>query len=261
MPDDERAVGWKAVGADGNTDAWKSMKESDNRRKRFRQFCEEHARVAREWAARGHAYPPPDFPKFPDDLRGMACGAKTRAGAPCKLTAIYLNGRCKFHGGMSTGPRTPEGKAASRLNGSKGGRPRKAVTNRNGPKPNPTQVDSFHDGYQRKIESADANPMVTQAIEDCGGVMKTPNPLRAAGSQSITHENVQMLDATTSGSKPNPMDTWEKLTFCRCADCANLSAGFTCLPAQRGELGPGAPIRPSLGTTRKCVAYLAATDL
>ena len=29
----------------------------------------------------------------------------------CRSTALYPNGRCRFHGGPSTGPRTPEGKA------------------------------------------------------------------------------------------------------------------------------------------------------
>jgi len=38
------------------------------------------------------------------------CGAKTRQGTPCKAQAMR-NGRCKNHGGLSTGPRTPEGKA------------------------------------------------------------------------------------------------------------------------------------------------------
>ena len=36
------------------------------------------------------------------------CGAKTRAGHPCGRYAM-LNGRCRMHGGMSTGPKTPEG--------------------------------------------------------------------------------------------------------------------------------------------------------
>jgi len=36
------------------------------------------------------------------------CGAKTRKGTPCKCLALK-NGKCKYHGGMSTGPRTPEG--------------------------------------------------------------------------------------------------------------------------------------------------------
>ena len=32
------------------------------------------------------------------------CGAKTRAGRPCKRFAM-ANGRCELHGGKSTGPR------------------------------------------------------------------------------------------------------------------------------------------------------------
>lgn len=59
----------------------------------------------------------PLFPPFPDELRGLACGAKTRAGSPCKIAAIYSNGRCKLHGGLSTGPRTVGGKARAALNG------------------------------------------------------------------------------------------------------------------------------------------------
>ena len=36
------------------------------------------------------------------------CGAKTRRGTQCKAPAMK-NGRCRLHGGKSTGPRTPEG--------------------------------------------------------------------------------------------------------------------------------------------------------
>ena len=40
------------------------------------------------------------------------CGAHARTtGLPCKAKAL-TNGRCKNHGGMSTGPRTAEGKKA-----------------------------------------------------------------------------------------------------------------------------------------------------
>lgn len=38
------------------------------------------------------------------------CGAKNRQGNPCKARALP-NGRCRNHGGLSTGPRTPEGMA------------------------------------------------------------------------------------------------------------------------------------------------------
>jgi hypothetical protein len=41
------------------------------------------------------------------------CGARTRAGHPCRGPAM-ANGRCRMHGGPSTGPRTPEGLARLR---------------------------------------------------------------------------------------------------------------------------------------------------
>lgn len=51
-----------------------------------------------------------------------ACGARTRSGTPCRSPAVYGNGRCKAHGGASTGPRTPEGRAAARANLKRGTR-------------------------------------------------------------------------------------------------------------------------------------------
>lgn len=36
------------------------------------------------------------------------CGAKTRRGSACQAPAM-ANGRCRLHGGKSTGPRTAEG--------------------------------------------------------------------------------------------------------------------------------------------------------
>ena len=42
----------------------------------------------------------------------LKCGAHARStGQPCKAKAL-ANGRCKNHGGMSTGPKTPEGRQA-----------------------------------------------------------------------------------------------------------------------------------------------------
>src|SRR5262249_13538107 len=42
------------------------------------------------------------------------CGARSkRTGKPCRGAAMP-NGRCKLHGGKSTGPRTPEGLERSR---------------------------------------------------------------------------------------------------------------------------------------------------
>jgi hypothetical protein len=50
------------------------------------------------------------------------CGARSkRTGKPCRGAAMP-NGRCKFHGGKSTGPRTPEGLERSRRANWKRGR-------------------------------------------------------------------------------------------------------------------------------------------
>jgi hypothetical protein len=38
------------------------------------------------------------------------CGARTRVGTPCRRWPMP-NGRCRLHGGCSTGPRTAEGLA------------------------------------------------------------------------------------------------------------------------------------------------------
>ena len=40
------------------------------------------------------------------------CLAKTRSGALCQKHPIVGRTRCRLHGGLSTGPKTPEGKAA-----------------------------------------------------------------------------------------------------------------------------------------------------
>ena len=49
--------------------------------------------------------------RFGADWPGQRCGANTRRGTPCKRPANKRNGRCRLHGGASTGPRTKEGLA------------------------------------------------------------------------------------------------------------------------------------------------------
>src|SRR5436305_1136344 len=39
------------------------------------------------------------------------CGARNRQGEPCALRVEPGKARCRFHGGLSTGPRTVEGRA------------------------------------------------------------------------------------------------------------------------------------------------------
>jgi hypothetical protein len=44
--------------------------------------------------------------------RKQHCGAYARStGSPCQAKAL-VNGRCRNHGGMSTGPKTEEGRRA-----------------------------------------------------------------------------------------------------------------------------------------------------
>lgn len=57
------------------------------------------------------------MPTYPSEFHELRCGAKTRAGTPCKMKCIYANSRCKLHGGLSTGPKSIEGKAKVAKNG------------------------------------------------------------------------------------------------------------------------------------------------
>jgi hypothetical protein len=62
-----------------------------------------------------------DFSAFRDAARWIPedglCGARTRAGYPCRGIPVFRppgtpgRARCRLHGGKSTGPRTPEGRA------------------------------------------------------------------------------------------------------------------------------------------------------
>lgn len=55
-----------------------------------------------------------DFALFVD----LICGARgKRTGKPCPQKGLFANGRCRWHGGLSTGPTAPKGKACSALNG------------------------------------------------------------------------------------------------------------------------------------------------
>ena len=60
---------------------------------------EPHARILRERLALANASP--------------RCGARRRDGETCRGAAM-ANGRCRMHGGPSTGPRTPQGLERSR---------------------------------------------------------------------------------------------------------------------------------------------------
>lgn len=93
------------------------------RAKQARHAAWERLREARwqEWrrnpsGMRWREPPRPAHVPMPADLHLLTCGARTRAGTPCKRRDLYLSGRCKLHGGLSTGPTTDDGKARSARN-------------------------------------------------------------------------------------------------------------------------------------------------
>jgi hypothetical protein len=93
-------------------------------RKLYKRYYEKCDEAFAKWEKQ-EGYPVRmESPPYPEELRGMTCGASTRAGTPCKQKGLYRNGRCKLHGGLSTGPRTKRGKRRSSLNWKK----RKIIT-------------------------------------------------------------------------------------------------------------------------------------
>ena len=49
--------------------------------------------------------------RFGPGWTGIRCGARTKLGGECQRPANKKNGRCRLHGGASTGAKTEEGRA------------------------------------------------------------------------------------------------------------------------------------------------------
>ena len=162
------------------------------------------------------------FPDMQQALKDLKCGAKTRAGTPCKLSTLYAGARCKFHGGLSTGPTTDAGKAQARENGKLGGRGRVR-------KPDP-------------MEAAVKRPCIQPSPTESGNPPLEPKSMetpRYSQGSSLPAEELK---------KPNPMVDGKKAgrvkLGLRCCDCAHISAGFTCLA--------GNVVGAALGACRSC---------
>ncbi|WP_366557084.1 HGGxSTG domain-containing protein [Novosphingobium sp. PASSN1] len=80
---------------------WAKVQPDDVKRILFRQWWTKAS------AAEAAGQYVPSFPRY---LRGLTCGARKKNGERCGSTTLCANGRCKFHGGASTGPRTAEGR-------------------------------------------------------------------------------------------------------------------------------------------------------
>ena len=53
---------------------------------------------------------PYSVPAEPEAPNRVICGAKNRKGNACKLWSVIGKKRCRFHGGLSTGPKTQAGR-------------------------------------------------------------------------------------------------------------------------------------------------------
>jgi hypothetical protein len=85
--------------------------------KALKQYYKQSRQRFEKWAAVGYKKPPPAPIPFPEICEGMKCEAKTRSGHPCRNDGTkYGSGRCKFHGGTSTGPKTKQGKKRASMN-------------------------------------------------------------------------------------------------------------------------------------------------
>lgn len=157
------------------------------------------------------------------------CGAKTRAGTPCKRLDTARNGRCRLHGGKSTGPKTEAGKEQARINGRLGGRksqvfsgsppsPQPATLPKTSPQ-QPTAKPKVFIGPKSKVLSSSVPPPVPTLPETL--------PVPPAENRS------EML-GIHPGDKPKPMQATTarysaSKPMIRCSDCKHLSAAFTCL--------------------------------
>jgi hypothetical protein len=69
------------------------------------------------------------------EIQPPTCGAKNRDHLPCGNRPLAGRRRCRFHGGLSTGPRTAEGRARIAL----------AQKRRWGTAPTPALIDRYRE--------------------------------------------------------------------------------------------------------------------
>lgn len=62
--------------------------------------------LRKRWKAYCKAMQQGERVSYPREFDELRCGAKTRAGTPCKRRDLYASGRCRLHGGLSTGPKS-----------------------------------------------------------------------------------------------------------------------------------------------------------
>ena len=207
-----------------------------------------------------------------------SCGAKTRAGTPCKQKAIYWNGRCKFHGGLATGPTTEAGKEQCRVNGRKGGRPRKAdsvLKDVNVSEATETEVMQPYDNPKivpdtkvpprvmasllpsdaqvaarvAELQSSPSSAAETETMEaDKTGVSEA-----LPGKESVRVVNTELRDPVRPESSPEKPKSWESRKVkvsAICERCTMFASNGSCLAVAKGRIS-------SMPTDDTCGAFSA----
>jgi hypothetical protein len=185
----------------------------------------------------------------------MICGAKTRSCTPCKQRSIYANGRCKFHGGLATGPITEAGKEQCRINGRKGGRPRKDAAEK-------TEV-MVHQGNVKGDYPA---PLVTEPVfagmetevlelDKTGLSSALPKGGFGGGEVIEMSTDVHVLSSREKAKMLKDVKVSDVPLAC-CGDCVNLSASWACMAVARGEI-PAENYRKSATEPHRCQGFSA----
>ena len=187
-----------------------------------------------------------DYPPMPLALKSLTCGATTRSGALCKSTTLYAGARCKFHGGLSTGPTTVEGKAQARLNGKLGGRGRVR-------KPDPMETAIKRPCSRSSPRETASPPLEPKSMETLryhqGSSLRAeglavPNPMDG-------HITAMVLPTKNPANSDTSIAGNGKVTvWVQCRDCTNLSAGYKCLIPATGQTFP------NMGQPRGCVHFV-----
>jgi hypothetical protein len=174
-------------------------------------------------------------------LDAKTCSARLQGGQLCAGTATTQSGRCKIHGGLSTGPKSKRGKARSAKNGKLGGRPRKFIEEN--PLPNFWQSDGKP--LANLMAKAIANPWQNDSKTEANSLVTHVADQKKTASFGLA----PLESSETKLVKTKVVASANVLLRVRCCDCRNLSAGYACLVTATGQ------VAPDLGMMRACAWY------
>ena len=122
-----------------------------------------------------------------DPMNGPRCRAKTRKAAPCRAPAM-ANGRCRMHGGKSTGPRTLQGLERSRkANWKHGLYSAESIATRRYARQLLRHSRQMIEHVEKDIKNRAISLHISRPISENPAIYKTPQDeiVRSAGAQHL----------------------------------------------------------------------------